>query len=166
MSGRQASIPHWIIKEINEQPASIQRAIQLDTRLQANGSIYLENFIKNREKLVEIENLILLSCGTSYYAGCVGLHYFKDIAGFRTVQVFDGGEFGKADFPRDTDGITLSPKTGLLLLSQSGETKDLHRCIKTAKINNIAMMGVVNVENSMIAKVLFKCGQRSRCRIY
>jgi glutamine---fructose-6-phosphate transaminase (isomerizing) len=144
--------PHWTLKEINEQPDSLHRAIQPDHRLQADGSIHLESFIKNREKLIGIENLILLGCGTSYYAGCVGLHYFKDIAGFSTVQVFDGGEFGKADFPRDTDGMTLSPKTGLLLLSQSGETKDLHRCIKIAKANNIAMMGVVNVENSMIAR--------------
>ena len=48
-------------------------------------------------------------------------------------------------------------KTALILLSQSGETKDLHRCINIAQENELYMIGVVNVVDSLIAREVH-CG--------
>ena len=92
-----------------------------------------------------IDNLILLGCGTSYYAGLLGINYFKDLCNFNTIQIYDGAEFTKKDIPN-------IGKTALLLLSQSGETKDLHRCISIGKENNLFLIGVINVVDSMIAR--------------
>ena len=72
--------------------------------------------------VLPVENLILLGCGTSYFAGMCGKKYFKDLCKFNSIQVIDGAEFELNDIPKDG-------KTGLLLLSQSGETKDLYCCI-------------------------------------
>ena len=54
------------------------------------------------------------------------MNYLKDLGSFNTVQLFDGAEFGEKD-------IYKQGKTALVLLSQSGETKDLHRCINRRK---------------------------------
>ena len=105
---------------------------------------------KKKDILKDINNLILLGCGTSYNAGLCGLNYFKELCIFNTIQIFDGAEFKMQDVP-------LIGKTALILLSQSGETKDLHRCIKLAKDNNIITIGVVNVVDSLISREV-DCG--------
>jgi glutamine---fructose-6-phosphate transaminase (isomerizing) len=75
---------------------------------------------------------------------------FKTLDVFTTVAIYDGAEFSKKDLPKS--GIT-----GLVLLSQSGETKDLHRCIQIAKEYNLITIGVVNVIDSFIAREV-DCG--------
>ena len=91
-----------------------------------------------------------MGCGTSYHASLLGAYYLKDLCNFNTVQVVDGAEFNINDVPK-------KGKTGLILLSQSGETKDLHRCIQIAKTNNLFTIGVVNVVDSLIAREV-DCG--------
>ena len=58
------------------------------------------------------------------------MYFFKQICEFNTVQVFDGAEFNELDIPKIGN-------TAFILVSQSGETKDLHRCIEIAKQKNI-----------------------------
>jgi len=64
--------------------------------------------------------------------------------------LFDGAEFCEKDIPKHGN-------TALLLLSQSGETKDLHRCIQIAKENDIFTLGIINVVDSLIAREV-ECG--------
>ena len=98
---------------------------------------------------MSLNNLILLGCGTSFHAGLLGSHFSK-VCNFNVVQVIDGGEFPEHDIPK-------IGKTGLLLLSQSGETKDLHRCIDIARKNNLFTFAVVNAVDSLIAREVH-CG--------
>ena len=51
-------------------------------------------------------------------------------------MLFDGAEFTVQDIPR-------KGKTGLLLLSQSGETKDLHRCLEISHLHDLITIGVL-----------------------
>ena len=74
-----------------------------------------------------------------------GVNYFKDLCDFNTMHVIDGAEFLESDIPKYGN-------TALVLLSQSGETKDLHRCIKIGKDNDLLLIGVINVVDSMIAR--------------
>ena len=141
---------HWTIKEIKEQVDSTLRAISLGGRLLSCNEVKLGGLNAKRQKLMELDNIILLGCGTSYHAGMMGMRYLKDICDFNTVQLFDGAEFGENDIPK-------RGKTGLILLSQSGETKDLHRCIGIANKRELFMMGVVNVVDSQIAREVH-CG--------
>jgi glucosamine--fructose-6-phosphate aminotransferase (isomerizing) len=141
---------HWTIKEINEQVESSLRAISLGGRLRDDNSVNLGGLREHIDYLMDINNIILLGCGTSYYAGMIGSHYFKELNNFNTVQVFDGAEFSERDIPK-------IGKTCFILLSQSGETKDLHRCINIGRENNIFLLGIVNVVDSMIAREV-DCG--------
>ena len=141
---------HWTIKEIYEQPNTVFNAINRGGRIINNSSVKLGGLEQNINNLKDIDNLILLGCGTSYNAALYGMYYLKNLCNFNTVQVFDGAEFVEYD-------ISKIGKTAFILISQSGETKDLHRCIEIAKENNIITIGVINVVDSLIAREV-DCG--------
>ena len=141
---------HWTIKEIEEQYESSLRAISLGGRLLENDKVKLGGLDSNRDILLRIDNIILLGCGTSYHAGLLGMYYLKDLCNFNTVHIFDGAEFTEKDIPKIGN-------TALILLSQSGETKDLHRCIQIGKEHYLFLIGVINVVDSMIAREVH-CG--------
>mgnify|MGYP003994861637 CR=1 FL=1 len=136
---------HWMIKEIYDQIESSQRAISNGGRLFDDNKVKLGGLETSKDKLIKIKNLILLGCGTSYFAGLTSMKYFKELCNFNTIQIFDGAEFNSEDIPKVGETV-------LLLLSQSGETKDLHRCIKIGNDNNLFIIGVVNVVDSLIAR--------------
>lgn len=142
--------PHWTIKEINEQYEASMRAMGMGGRLLNDTDVKLGGLHISKDKFQKIDNIILLGCGTSYHAGLFTSHIFKSISGFNSVQVFDGAEFNKSDIPKNGS-------TGLIFISQSGETKDLHRCIEIGKELDLLMMGVVNVVDSLIAREV-NCG--------
>lgn len=141
---------HWTIKEIYEQPESALRAISMGGRLMDDGQVKLGGLDDNFDKLKNIDNLILLGCGTSYFAGQHSLFFFKDLCDFNSVQLFDGADFKENDVPKNG-------KSALILISQSGETKDLHRCIDIGKRLGLFLIGLVNVVDSLIAREV-NCG--------
>ena len=140
---------HWLEKEINEQKESIYRAITNGGRINQN-IISLGGLNKHIEQIKKLSNIILLGCGTSFYAGLVGINYLKKLNFFNSITCIDGAEFTKYDIP-------LVGKTGLILLSQSGETRDLYKCIEIAQEENLFMIGIINVIDSMIAREV-DCG--------
>jgi len=135
---------YWTLKEINEQYDASLRAINFRGRL-LEDSVKLGGLECYKEKLKSINNIILLGCGTSLNAGLIGSYYLKELCNFYNVCACDGAEFCANDIPK-------IGKTALILLSQSGETKDLHRCIQLGKNNKCLLIGVVNVVDSMIAR--------------
>ena len=137
--------PHWTIKEIEEQPDSILRATNLGARLMSNNSVRLGGLEENLHLLENTQNIILLGCGTSYNSALYSLPFLKKICNFNTVQVFDGAEFELVDIPKIGN-------TAFILVSQSGETKDLHRCIEMITPTDSTIIGVVNVPDSLIAR--------------
>ena len=141
---------HWTIKEIYEQPNTIYNTINRGGRIKNNNEVKLGGLEEHVAILKNINNLILLGCGTSYHAGLYGMYYLKTLCNFNSVQVFDGAEFNVYDIPK-------IGTTAFILISQSGETKDLHRCIEIAKNNNIVSIGIINVVDSLIAREV-DCG--------
>jgi glucosamine--fructose-6-phosphate aminotransferase (isomerizing) len=136
---------HWMMKEIAEQPASIIRAMNNGGRIESNVSVKLGGLDTYKDQLINLNHLIILGCGTSYHAGQWSMDIFKALDIFDTIGLYDGADFQMKDIPK-------KGKTGLILLSQSGETKDLHRCINIAKEYDLLTMGVVNVVDSLIAR--------------
>jgi glucosamine--fructose-6-phosphate aminotransferase (isomerizing) len=141
---------HWTIKEINEQPDVILNSINKGGRIKNFSEVKLGGLEQHIDSLKIIDNIIILGCGTSYFAGLYGMYFFKQLCEFNTVQVFDGAEFNEQDIP-------IIGNTGFILISQSGETKDLHRCIDISKNNNITTIGIINVVDSLIAREV-DCG--------
>jgi glucosamine--fructose-6-phosphate aminotransferase (isomerizing) len=139
-----------MLKEIMEQPVTVIHALNNGGRIENNANVKLGGLDRFKSFLTKLNHLILLGCGTSYHSGLWSLDIFKNLQLFDTVSIYDGSEFNKKDIPKHGN-------TAVILLSQSGETKDLHRCIKIAKENNLLTIGVVNVVDSLIAREV-DCG--------
>ena len=150
ISATPAPYPYWMLKEIEEQPDAIFRAFNRGGRIESPETVKLGGLDACKSRLMELDHLILLGCGTSFHAGWWSLELFKSLTIMDTVSIYDGAEFQKRDIPQ-------SGKTGVILLSQSGETKDLHRCIQIATENSLMTIGVVNVTDSLIARET-ECG--------
>lgn len=143
---------HWTIKEIHEQPESVLRAINNGGRLLTDSTVRLGGLDSNKDNLLGADHMILLGCGTSFHSGLWVLDIFKGLDIFDTVSIYDGADFNKKDIPK-------RGKVAAILISQSGETKDLHRCIQIIQENNMISIGVVNVIDSFIAR-------ESDCGVY
>ena len=142
--------PHWTIKEIHEQYEASIRAISFGGRISTDNKIILGGPNQYTEQLKDIEHLLLLGCGTSLNAGNHGTFFFKDLCCFTTIMAIDGSEFTEYDIPKKGN-------TCAIFLSQSGETKDLYRCLNICRENNILTIGIINVVDSLIAREV-DCG--------
>ena len=145
---------YWIEKEINDQPISILNAIN------NGGRIKSDNIILGGLELVKKElqenfynHLLVFGCGTSYHATLLSKFYFKKsiINNFQTIQSIDASEFSEYDLPNINDSAIC------IFCTQSGETYDIIRSINICKKRNYYLIGVVNVVNSHISK-LVDCG--------
>lgn len=144
--------PHWTIKEICEQPTSILRTLNMGGRLLGEDKVKLGGLDTHKTKLIDSEHIIILGCGTSYNAGQIGCKILRSLQCVNTVQCIDASEFTMDDIPN-------TGKTVFVLLSQSGETKDLHRCIESIRKSDCPIIAIVNVVGSLIAR-------ESDCGIY
>ena len=147
-----APYAHWTLKEIYEQPASILRTLNMGGRLLGDCEVKLGGLDSNRAQLLAIDHMILLGCGTSGHAGHIGVRMLQALHCMTTVTCIDASEFTE-------DAIPGSGKTGFVLLSQSGETKDVHRCIALIRKADCPILSIVNVVGSLIAR-------ESDCGIY
>jgi glucosamine--fructose-6-phosphate aminotransferase (isomerizing) len=141
---------HWTLKEINHQPSCILNSINNGGRIKTHCEVKLGGLEQHINILKNINNIIILGCGTSFYAGLYGMYYFKKTCNFNCVQTFDGAEFTEND-------ICKLGNSAVIFISQSGETKDLHRCIDIVKQHNLVTIGIINVVDSLIAREV-DCG--------
>jgi glucosamine--fructose-6-phosphate aminotransferase (isomerizing) len=148
--------PHWTLKEINEQVISCNNATNNGGRIIDDYNVMLGGLSDHKPKILACDNLILLGCGTSYHAGLLSLKIYKNLCNnFKIIQLFDGSEFTSNDIPK-------FGKTCAIFISQSGETKDLHRCLEICNNNDIVTIGVINVVDSLIAREV-NCGVYLNC---
>jgi len=137
--------PHWTIKEIYEQPMSIMRSLNMGGRLLGENRVKLGGLDAKRDYIQTIEHLILLGCGTSWNAGHIGAKIIQSFKCFTSVTCVDASEFTEWDVP-------LSGTTGFVLISQSGETKDVHRCVDTIRKLDCPIVSIVNVVGSLLSR--------------
>lgn len=143
--------PHWTIREISEQPDAVLRSLCMGGRILDKEHCKLGGLDEYKDELTSIEHLVLLGCGTSYHAALTVAGIFRKICDFHTVSVYDGGAFSLIDLPKH------SSKIAIIYISQSGETKDLHRCLEMVRSSNVVNIGVINVVDSLIAREV-DCG--------
>ncbi len=136
--------PHWTIKEILEQPEAVHRTLNYGARLLGDTQIKLGGLDSHADELLSIDHLVIAACGTSYHAGMYGALAMRAMQAFSTVQVVDASELTPHHFPKKG--------AGLLVLSQSGETKDTHRAVILAQNMGIPTFSIVNAVGSLIAR--------------
>jgi glucosamine--fructose-6-phosphate aminotransferase (isomerizing) len=140
---------HWTLKEIMEQPEAISRSLNYGGRFKDETKVKLGGLDANEANLRPISHLMIAACGTSYHAGLFGAQLMRSLHSFETVQVVDAAEVTTEAFPKRGGG--------LLVLSQSGETKDVHRVVVMANELQIPTFSIINVVGSLIARTT-KCG--------
>ncbi len=144
-----APFPHWTIKEIMEQPEALARTLNHGARLPNDTDVKLGGLDRNKETLLGIKHLVIAACGTSFHAGMYGALAMRALKAFDTVQVVDASEITPHHF--------APIGAGLLVISQSGETKDTHRAVILAQDIGVPTFSVVNAVGSLIARST-KCG--------
>ncbi|PIR73400.1 MAG: glutamine--fructose-6-phosphate transaminase (isomerizing) [Candidatus Moranbacteria bacterium CG10_big_fil_rev_8_21_14_0_10_35_21] len=140
---RKSGFPHFMMKEIFEQPETIQIAIS-GRLVVADGMAKLGGLRDVAEKLRHLEKIVIVSCGTSYYSGLVGEYFLEEYAGI-PVEVEYASEFRYRK-------PLLNERTAVLAISQSGETADTLAAIREAKNKGALTLGIVNTVGSTIAR--------------
>ena len=141
-----APFPHWTLKEIHEQPSTILNNINLGGRLLNDREVKLGGLETMAAELRTARHVILLGCGSSYNAALYGAAFMKQLCNFITVQAIDASELQPSDLPKTSDRVAV------VLISQSGETKDLHRCLALLHSTTTFTVGIVNVVDSLLAR--------------
>lgn len=137
--GTKGTYPHFMLKEIHEQPAVAQNI--LDTYLQ-DGKIIFPKISKNL--LAKSERFFIQACGTSRYAGMIAKHWIESKAHIPT-EVDISSEFRYR-------GPLIKKSDIVIALSQSGETADTLACIREARSKFLKILSFINIEGSSIDK--------------
>jgi glucosamine--fructose-6-phosphate aminotransferase (isomerizing) len=148
----KGSYSHWMIKEIMEQPETIQKAYNYGGRIN-NNIIKLGGLDNIRNIINYIEFVYIIGCGTSYNAALIGEHYLNEIKKFVCVKSVNACEFNDNSLPNIKNFST----TLCIFLSQSGETMDVYNCLKICKAKNCITLGIINKVDSLIAREVY-CG--------
>ena len=134
---------HFMMKEIMEQPDSVENAIRGRVDFN-NGSSVLQGLNLKPKDIATVSDIIIAACGTSFNAGLVGEYFFEDLANIPT-EVAQAAEF------RYRNPI-LRPNTLVVAVSQSGETADTLAAVREAKRKGASVIGLCNVVGSTIAR--------------
>ena len=136
--------PHFMLKEIYEQPKSILDSFRgrINTM---SGEIIMRSIRDYEEKLKNINRLILIGCGTSWHAGLVAEYLFEEYARI-PVEVEYASEFRYRNPVIYGDDLIVA-------ISQSGETADTLAAMELAKNKGATVFGVCNVVGSSIPRM-------------
>ena len=140
-AAEKGGYPHFMLKEINEQPAAITATVS--PRVE-NGLPDLRVPELTDERLRRIGTVHLVGCGTAMHAGMVGKAAIEALARV-PAQVEIASEF------RYRNPILL-PEDLVIIISQSGETSDTLAALKLAKSRGVPVLAIVNVVGSSIAR--------------
>ena len=140
-AAEKGGYPHFMLKEINEQPAAITATVS--PRVE-NGLPDLRIQELSDEMLKKIGTVHLVACGTAMHAGMVGKAAIEALARV-PAEVDIASEF------RYRDPI-LKPEDLVIIISQSGETSDTLAALKLAKSRGVPVLAIVNVVGSSIAR--------------
>jgi glucosamine--fructose-6-phosphate aminotransferase (isomerizing) len=134
---------HFMLKEIFEQPEAIVNSLR-GRLLFDSGTAKLQGLNLLQPELRGIRRIIIIACGTSFYAGSVGEYLLEEMAGI-PVEVEYASEF------RYRNPI-LEPGTVVIAVSQSGETADTLAALREAKRKGATVLGICNAVGSSIAR--------------
>ncbi|MFO7836773.1 MAG: glutamine--fructose-6-phosphate transaminase (isomerizing) [Candidatus Thorarchaeota archaeon] len=134
-AAEKGGYPHFMLKEINEQPEIARNVL---------GVLEGEKAESWLRMIEETSQHYLVACGSSFNAGLVGTYYFNRLAGISVIPVI-GGQF-KPMYSNTIDEDTLC-----MLVSQSGETKDIMDVLDLVEQKGRgSTLGVLNVIGSSL----------------
>ena len=132
---KKGGYPHYMLKEIYEQPQCIINASQVDR----------QHIKKISDMIMESKKTYLIGVGTTYYVSLMGEYQFSSVAGIFTPAISSDEFKNLAHIDKDTLVIAIS---------QSGETYDTLNALKYAKNKGAKTAAIVNVMGSSIARLV------------
>ena len=133
--------PHFMLKEIHEQPEALHRTVE---PLLRDGLPCFDRTGADDAFLAGIERIRIVGCGTAYHAARIGKTVLERLAHI-PVQAEIASEFRYAD-------PLLTPRDLVLVISQSGETLDTLAALRLARQRGCPTLAIVNVPGSSIAR--------------
>ena len=139
----KGGFPHFMLKEIYEQPRTIIDCIR--GRVNPEGTdVILSGVRDNQEKFLNANRIIIVACGTSWHAGLIGKHLIEELCRI-PVEVEYASEFRyRHPIIRSNDIV--------IAISQSGETADTLAAVELARNRGAFIYGICNVIGSSIAR--------------
>ncbi|MBE6564848.1 MAG: glutamine--fructose-6-phosphate transaminase (isomerizing) [Ruminococcaceae bacterium] len=138
-AAEKGGYPHFMLKEIHEQPKTLRATIS--PRLQNGPAGILKEEIDDTLKM---ERLLIVACGSAMHTGLLGKNAIEKLARV-PVDVHIASEF------RYSDPI-MKQGDAMIIISQSGETADSIAALRLAKQRGIPVYAIVNVVGSTIAR--------------
>jgi glucosamine--fructose-6-phosphate aminotransferase (isomerizing) len=135
--------PHFMLKEINEQPAILDGLLNRGIQ-KGSAGVEFEALNISQEVLAKVSNIVIVACGTAYHAGLCGKYILEELC-FIPVSVDVSSEFRYRNPILALDSLVVA-------ISQSGETADTLAAIKEAKKKNIPILAICNVLGSSLAR--------------
>ncbi len=136
--------PHYMLKEIFEQPETITNALR-GRLIHSEGIAHLGGLDKVLDRLKNTQHLVIVSCGTSYYAGMYARYVFERLTDLVVeVEIASEMRYRKAN---------IRPGTVVLGVSQSGETADTIAAMHEAGRKGALLLGLVNVVGSTMSRI-------------
>lgn len=135
--------PHFMLKEIFEQPDCIMDCMSGRVNIEANNVI-LSAVIDFKQKLVDARRIIIVACGTSWHAGLIGKQLIEDFCGI-PCEVEYASEFRYRNPVINSNDVVIA-------ISQSGETADTLAAVELAKKNGAFIYGICNAIGSSIPR--------------
>ncbi len=139
----KSGYPHFMLKEIYEQPQTLENAYRGRLNVQ-EGTVRLNGLKNYFDYLRDIDRIMITACGTSWHAALIGEYLIEELARI-PVEVDYASEFRYRN-PIIREGEAL------FVISQSGETADTLAALREAKRMGIPVFGIVNVVGSTIAR--------------
>jgi len=136
--------PHFMLKEIHEQPRSIYDSIRGRFDPQ-RGTFAMRSLKEYEHKIKNLKRIIIVGCGTSWHAGLVGEYLFENLARI-PVEVEYASEFRYRNPVINEDDLVIA-------ISQSGETADTLEAMRIAKEHGATVFGLCNVVGSSIPRL-------------
>ena len=140
-AAEKGGYPHFMIKEINEQPTAIRTTIMPRIK---EGLPCLEECGITLEKIKDFKNITIVACGTAMHAGMVGKYVIEDLA--RVPVTVDIASEYRYRNPFVSEGDLV------IIISQSGETADSLAAMRLAKQKGATTLAIVNAKGSSIAR--------------
>ena len=142
-SVQRGNYPHFMLKEIMEQPESIRNTLA-GRLLEDDGNAKLGGLNLSDDDLLSFNRVVLTACGTSWHSALIGEYMLEELARIPT-EVEYASEF------RYRNPI-VDERTLVVGISQSGETADTLSALREAKRRGARTIGIVNVVGSTIAR--------------
>ncbi|MFO7678274.1 MAG: glutamine--fructose-6-phosphate transaminase (isomerizing) [Thermoplasmatota archaeon] len=138
----KSGYPHFMLKEIYDQPETVIRALQGRTS-EINQDILLPEQVETLLK-ENIQSIVIIACGTSYYAGLVGKYILEGICNI-PVSVELASEYRFFNLQHDTSLV--------IGITQSGETSDTLAALRAAKKAGCKTLIITNVIGSTATRI-------------